>query len=156
MANAGYAITTEGEVSLLAATAKSVLGVKAGTGTGLDLKGMWIDFNGITSSALPALVEVCYCTFATNSPGTSSTGGAERQIYGRVTAADFTAGHTWTVEPTVLTVIDAFALDPNKGLYRYDWPLGETPDSAPAEGFVIRCTAPAAVSCRAGLRLQHV
>jgi hypothetical protein len=55
----------------------------------------------------------------------------------------------------VLTVIDGFAIDPNKGLFRYDWPLGETPDSALAEGFVLRITATNNVNIRAGMRFER-
>ena len=154
MAN-GYQVTTEGEVSLSAATAKTVLGVKAGSAVGLVLKQLSVDFDGVTASAEPVLVEVCYCTWATNAPGTASTGVAENQLYGRVIAADFTGGKTWTTEPTALTVQWAFALDPNKGLFVYDYPLGESPDCAVAEGFALRLTAPATVSARAALRVEH-
>jgi hypothetical protein len=155
MAKSGYAINTEGEVSLSAGVAKTVLGAKAGASVGLDLQAFEIDFDGVTASAEPVLVEVCYCTFATNSPGTASTATLEPQLYGRVIAADFTGGKSWTTEPTVVTVLFPFALDPNKGLFSYDFSLGQTPDCAVAEGFVIRCNAPAAVSCRAMMRLEH-
>ena len=155
MAKTGYSVTTEGEVALSAATAKTVLGVKAPAALGLDLKSFSVDFDGVTASAEPVLVELCYSTWATNSPGTASTGTTERQLYGRVIAADFTGGHTWTTEPTTLTVLWAFALDPNKGLFMYDYPLGESPDCAVAEGFALRLTAPATVSARAALRVEH-
>jgi hypothetical protein len=155
MAKCGYAISTEGEVALASGIAKSVLGVKAGASVGLDLIGFEIDFDGVTAAAEPVLVELCYCTFATNSPGTNSTGGAERQLYGRVIAADFTGGFNWTTEPTVVTMIWPFALDPNKGLFAYDFTLGQTPDCAAGEGFVLRLNAPAVVSCRARMSLEH-
>lgn len=156
MTKAGYSITSEGEVSLSAATAKSVIGAKGATDFGIDLQSWWVDFDGVTSSAEPVLVELCYATFATNSPGTNSAGLTERQLYGRVLTPGFTGGVNWTSEPTVLTVVDAFALDPNKGLFRYDYPLGQTPDSAFSEGYVLRLTAPATVSVRAGMRLERV
>jgi hypothetical protein len=155
MTKLGYACSTEGEVALSAGVAKTVLGAKAGASVGLDLQGFEIDFDGVTASAESVLVEVCYCTFATNSPGTASTGGAERQTYGRVTTADWTAGFAWTTEPTVVTVLRPFALDPNKGLFAYDFSLGQTYDSAVSEGFVIRCNAPATVSIRAFMALEH-
>ena len=37
----------------------------------------------------------------------------------------------------------------------YDYPLGDTPDSAFSEGFVVRCTAPAAVNVRASLVFER-
>ena len=155
MSKSGYAINTEGEVSLSAGVAKTVLGAKAGASIGLDLQAFEIDFDGVTASAEPILVEVCYCTWATNSPGTNSTATLEPQLYGRVITADFTGGKNWTAEPTGVSVLWPFALDPNKGLFSYDFSLGQTPDCAVAEGFVIRCNAPATVSCRANMRLEH-
>lgn len=155
MAKAGYSTTTEGAVALSAATAKTILGVNGTSAFGVDLKGYRVGFDGVTSSAVPVLCEVCIATFATNAPGTASTSATVDQIYGRTITAGFTAAKNWTTEPTVLTPIMEFLLDPNKGLVIYDWPLGETPDSAVSNGFVIRCNAPAAVNVRAGLRWER-
>lgn len=156
MSKCGYSCSTEAQVGLAAATAKSILGVKAGAAVGLDLKGFTVQFDGVTAAALPVLCEICYATFATNSPGTASTAGAERQVYGRVITPDFTSAYNWTSEPTVLTVIDEpFWLDPNKGFFSYDYSLGESPDCAVAEGFTIRLTAPATVNARAAMRVEH-
>lgn len=156
MAAVGYACTTEGAVALAAATAKTVLAVKAHANSGLQLKGFSIAFDGTTASATPVLVEIGYCTFATNSPGTNSTNIAENQTYGRVLAAGFTGGKTWTSEPTVITVFKEFLLAPDKGLFEYQWPLGQEPDCALAEGFVVRVTAPAIVNCRATLNVERI
>ena len=155
MAKSGYAVNTEGEVSLSSGVAKTVLGVKAGASVGLDLQGFEVDFDGLTAANEPVLVEICYCTWATNSPGTASTATAEPQMYGRGITADFTGGKNWTTEPTVLTVLWPFTLDPNKGVFTYDFSLGQTPDCAVAEGFAMRCTAPQAVNLRANMRLEH-
>lgn len=150
MAKTGYMAPTGGAVALSAATAKSVLGVKGHANFGIDLTKARVSFDGSTA-ATPVLVELCYATFATNSPGTASTSVTPAQVYGRVTAVGATAGKNWTTEPTVLTVIEEELLTPNGGLVIYDFPLGTTPDSAVSEGFVIRCTAPATVNVRAGL-----
>jgi hypothetical protein len=155
MAKCGYAISTEGEVALSAAVAKTVLGVRASSTVGLDLKGIEVDFDGVTAANEPVLIEVATCTFATNPPGTNSTGIAETQIYGRLITADFTAAKNWSAEPTVITAFWPFSLDPNKGLFDYEWPLGETPDCAENAGFIMRLNAPQIVSCRARMRLEH-
>ncbi len=135
MARSLYTCLTEGDVaSAAASTAKTIIGVKAG----------------------PTLIEICYCTWATNSPGTNSSSTTPNQISGRVLTAGFTSGKTWTGEPTALTVLWAFALDPNKGLFVYDFPLGDSPDSALAEGFAIRTTVASgggAVNFRAALKV---
>jgi hypothetical protein len=155
MGKAGYASVTEGAVALAAATAKSVIGVQAPAQFGVDLKKWRVGFDGITASAVPVLCELCYATFATNPPGTASTGLAETQTYGRSITAGFVAAKNWTTEPTVLTVLEEFLLTPNGGLIFYDFPLGDTPDSAVSQGFVIRCTSPAVVNVRAGLYYER-
>lgn len=148
MAKAGYTATTGAAVALTAATAKSCLGIKSHANFGLDLKKYRVAFDGVTASAVPVLVELCYATFATSSPGTASTSVTPAQVYGRAITVGATAARTWTTEPTVLTVIEEHLLTPNGGLEIYDFPLGDTPDSAVSEGFVVRLTAPAAVNAR--------
>ncbi len=155
MAKAGYSTSTEGAIALAAATAKSVLGVTAPATFGVDLQKLRVSFDGVTSTAVPVLVELCYATFATNGPGTNSTAATVDQVYGRAITAGFTAAKNWTTEPTVLTPIDEWLLTPASGLVMYDIPLGTTPDSAVSNGFVIRCNAPAAVNVRATLWVER-
>jgi hypothetical protein len=151
MAKSGYSAVTGGAVALSAATAKSIIGVKSHANFGLDLKKVRVGFDGTTASATPVLVELCYATFASNSPGTNSTSVTPAQVYGRSIAVGATAAKNWTTEPTVLTVLEEWLVTPNGGLLIYDLPLGDTPDCAVSEGFVLRCTAPAAVNVRGGL-----
>ena len=73
----------------------------------------------------------------------------------RTIAAGFTAGKTWTSEPTVLTVLDSWLLSPNGGLVLYDFPLGDTPDAAVSNGFVLRITATATVNVRASMLFER-
>jgi hypothetical protein len=72
-----------------------------------------------------------------------------------VLTAGFTSGKTWSAEPTVITVGHDFLLSPNGGVIVYDFPLGTEFDSALAEGFAMRVTAPAAVNCRAVLSVSR-
>lgn len=153
MAKAGYMTATGAAVALTAATAKTVLNVIAPAQFGIDLKKFRVAFDGVTASAVPVLVEVCISTQAT--AGTS-TAGTVTQIYGRSITAGFTAAYNYTAEPTALTVIETLPLlDPNKGLVMYDWPLGDSPDTAVSNGFCIRCTAPAAVNVRASMQFER-
>ena len=155
MAKCGYSIQTGGAVALSAATAKTILGVKSGAAFGLEMQYFSVAFDGVTASAVPVLIEVCYCTFATNAPGTNSTTITPVQNYGRVIAHGTTAAKTWTTEPTVISVLDEFLMTPNGGLVKWQWPLGQCPDSALSEGFAIRCTAPAIVNVRASMDLER-
>lgn len=155
MAKAGYSSQTEAAVALTGGAAKSVLGVTGPAQFGVDLQSFWVAFDGVTATAVPVLIEVMYATFATNAPGTASTGVGEQQNYGRTITPGFVAARNWTTEPTVLSLIKEFLLTPNGGLVAYDWPLGRTPDSAVSQGFVIRCTAPAAVNVRASMDYER-
>jgi hypothetical protein len=155
MAKAGYVTSTEGAVALSAATAKSILGVTAPAQFGVDLKKLRIGFDGVTASAVPVLIELCYATFATNGPGTNSTSTTVDQAYGRTITAGFTAAKNWTTEPTVLTPFEEWLLTPAGGTILYDYPLGDTPDTAASNGFVLRCNAPASVNVRATLLFER-
>jgi len=156
MAKAGYSASTEADVSLTAATAKTILGVNAPAQFGVDLRGLEISFDGVTTTDKPVLVEVCACTFATNAPGTASTSNTIQQIYGRAITAGFVGAYNWTTEPTVIAVLKTLRLTPNGGTYDYDWPLGETLDNDVSKGFAIRCTAPTStVNARASVRFER-
>lgn len=150
-----YNAITGGAIALSAATAKSILGWKAHANSGLLVRHAEVSFDGVTSSAVPVLVELCYCTFGANSPGTNSTSVTPVQVAGRVTTVGATAGKTWTTEPTTITVLEEKLLTPNGGLVIYDYPLGEEYDCALGEGFVIRCTAPATVNVRATMAVNR-
>lgn len=153
---AGYTIVTGGAVALSAATAKTIIGVKSHANFGVDLTYTEVGFDGVTASAVPVLVELCYCTWATNAPGTNSTSLTPAQEYGRVLTVGATAGKTWTTEPTVLTVIDEMLLTPNGGLVRWTYTPGmNSLDSALGEGFAIRCTAPATVNVRSTMKFER-
>lgn len=160
MSKSGYTITSEGEVALAAAgTIKTILGINAGTEFGVDLHGFWVDFDGVSATDKPVKVILGQTTFATNAPGTSSTTVTVRQKYGRLAGTGFAGAKNWTAEPTVITSFDEFALDVNKGLFRYDWPLGETPDFSLGDGFTIQAlieTSDTAVGAiRAGMRFER-
>jgi hypothetical protein len=162
MGGSGYKLHTEGEVALAAAgTTKSILGVSANANFGVILDEVWFDFDGISATEKPVKLFLARCTFATNAPGTNSTTVTVKQSYGRHAATGFAGGKTWTAEPTVIETVaeEEFSLDPNKGLYRYPWPLSTEPDSALGEGWVLRAlvetgdTVTALI--RAGMRIRR-
>jgi hypothetical protein len=151
----GYVTSTESAVALAAATAKSILGVRGNAAFGVDLLGFRVGFDGVTASAVPVVVELCYATFATNGPGTNSTSSTIDTMYGRSVASGMTGAKNWTAEPTVLTPLDEWLLTPNGGLVIKDIPRDRTPDSAFSEGFVLRLTAPAIVNVRATMHFER-
>jgi hypothetical protein len=151
-----YDCNTEGVVALVGGAAKTVLGARAHANSGLQLTSLWVGFDGVTSTAVPALVELCAATFATNGPGTNSSSVTPRQRSGRPLTAGFTAAKNWTAEPTVLVVLKELLLLPNGGLVMYDFPLGTEPDTALNEGFALRLNAPAAVNVRASITVSRI
>ncbi|MGL5912126.1 MAG: hypothetical protein ACRCZP_19135 [Phycicoccus sp.] len=155
MAKAGYSVSTTAVVALSAATPRTILGVAAPAQFGVDLIKMSVGFDGVTASAVPALVELCAATWATNPPGTASTSRTVTQQYGRAVTPGFTAASAWTTEPTVLTVIREWLLTPAGGLLVYDFPFGTSPDSPASAGFALRVTSPAAVGVRADLTVER-
>lgn len=144
-----YSAQTGAAVALAAATAKSVLGLKASANAGVQVKKYRLALDGITFSNVPGLVELCQASFVTNSPGTNSTSVTPVQTSGRTIATGATAARNWSAEPTVLTVIEEHLITPAGGLEIYDFPLGDEPDCDVSTGFVLRLTFPAIVNARA-------
>jgi hypothetical protein len=142
-------------VALSAATAKTVIYINSGSTIVASLCEVCIGFDGVTASAVPALVEICLGTKATNStPGTNSTSFTPLQIRGwEVKAATCTAANTCTSEPTVLTSTKQWLVTPNGGLLVVQFPLGReitTLTTASTSGLqvAVRCNAPATVNVR--------
>jgi hypothetical protein len=152
-----YSCTTESAVALTGTTIKTCLGVQSHANHGLDLKKVRVELDGVTASAVPALVELCYCTFATNAPGTNSTAVTVNQTGGRAVAVSstFRAAKNWTAEPTVLTVLDAIIVPQFMGLFVYDFPLGDEYDCNVSEGFAIRITPTATVNVRCSMTVAR-
>jgi len=159
MGKAGYTIGVGATPTpVVANTPKTVLCVICPAQFGIDLKKIRVSTDGITASALPVMCEIMLSTLATNStPGTNNTAGTVQQVYGQTITPGFTSFYSSTAgnEPTVLTSIDSFWLDPNKSTVLYDFPLGDTPDTAVSRGIVLRCTAPAAVNIRAAMWVER-
>lgn len=159
MAKAGYSVETTAACALVTATAKTALFVLAPATFGVDLRGVSVSFDGVTTTDKSVLIEVCSLTGASNStPGTGNTNenAAIDQFYGRTIVAGFVAGSSCTSEPTVLSCFKQWLLTPNGGTLDYDWPLGETPDSAVSQGFAVRLTAPTnGVNARVGMRFER-
>lgn len=154
---AGYAANTEGEVALTAALTY-ILGIRGGAAFGLQLCEFSISFDGVTASAEPVPVELCYCTFATIPPtGTNNTTVTPIQQYGRANAHGMTAAKLWTLAnpPTVVTVLRRWEISPFGGLFVYQYADNRRPDTALQEGFVLRATPAVAVNCEAELLVER-
>jgi hypothetical protein len=148
----GWVASTEGEVTLAAATAKTVLNVIAPTNTGVTLCTFKVDFDGVTAAAEPVLVELCRSTQATAGTNTSVT--PRRKRGPSTLSASGTAAKNYTVEPTVITLIEDYAVDPYKGMFAIQYPLGREAQEVGGGGLLLRLNAPAAVNVRAFIEYE--
>jgi hypothetical protein len=154
MASVGYTVNS-GSVAMVAATAKTVLNVITPSSFGIVCVGFEISFDGVTSSAVPVLVELCQ----------SSQGGAgtpagspptPTQIRGQTIAHGCTIAHNYSAEPTTLVAAYDWWLDPNKGLFDRLWPLGRELEQGVSKGICVRVNAPAVVNTRVSLEWERI
>lgn len=115
--------------------AKTVLNVIAGANQPVNIFAWSISFDGVTSSAVPALVELCQSTQAT--AGTSAASPpAIVQVGGRAMTPQHTTGYNYTAEPTALTVIEHYYISQYNGSFTMQYPLGLEPDTDLSGGTV--------------------
>lgn len=118
-----------------ASGAKTVLNIIAGANQPIAIVEWGVSFDGVTSSAVPATVNLCQSTQATTgTPGASAP--AVVQLNGRAITAQFTTAHNYTAEPTALTVIEQVFVPQYMGIYVKQYPLGQEPDTDLSGGTV--------------------
>ena len=150
---AGYTVETNGNIALSAATAKTILNyINASGGVGRVVE-VGVSFDGVTSSAVPVLVELCGSTQAGAGTSTSHT---MVQIRGATRTVQGTAQRNYTAEPTVLTTWKRWLVPAFNGLFVIQFPLGREPEQiASANGMCLRCTAPATVNVQGYLEIEQ-
>jgi len=149
--------------ALAAGTGKTLIYINAGSTDQPILVEFGISFDGITSSAVPVLVELCFGTKASNStPGTGSTTATFLQVRGWPAQTPASAGAVnCSSEPTVLTPVKQWLVTPNAGLLVIQAPLGrETTGVASGTAlsgnqYALRATAPAIVNARAYIEIEE-
>jgi len=155
MSTPGYVIETAGAIALTAATAKTILNIINGTNTIARLTEFSVSFDGVTPTAVPVLVEICYCTQA--GAGTP-TGGTftPTQIRGATRAPQALGSRNYSAEPTAITTWKPYLVPAFNGLLVVQFPLGREPENiVTADGLLLRVTAPAVVNCRAYLEFEE-
>ena len=146
---ANYHFSIDG-LALVAATAKTVIELGSGSADRVKIKEWWVEFDGVTSSAVPGKVEVGRFSAAVT---TATTGTPSKDD-----PADGTAGavvkHSTTVEGagTAEAGIDIHRISPNGGGYTYPAPLGDEYTLALSTFWRIRCTFAAGVNVTAGVK----
>lgn len=147
-----YSAATGGDVALSAATAKTVLNVIAASGRIVEITEIGVGFDNTVTTNEAVVVELCKSTQATAGTSTSVT---PTQIVGPTVAVAATAAKNYTAEPTVLTAIQEWQIEPKSGQLIEQFPLGEQIVSDVAKAVALRCTAPNAVNARAYLKFRE-
>lgn len=145
-----------GVCAMSAATAKSVLNAIAAANAPIKVKEFAVSFDGVTSSAVPALVELGACT--QGAAGTAGSAPTPARRNGPVRTVAWSAGANYSSEPTTITVLDAWYVPVFNGIFVKQYALGDEPDtevSASTEGLLLRVTAAATVNCRASMAVQE-
>jgi hypothetical protein len=103
--------------------AKTFMMAIAPAGHGLALTEFAISFDGVTSSAVPALVEIVTSTQA--GAGTSGVTPTITQVRGRTTGGSPpTGGGNYSAEPTTLVSVSRWYIPQFMGTHTYQLPLG--------------------------------
>lgn len=149
---ATYTVESNGDISLSAATAKTVLQYICAANTPAKVVELCASFDGVSGTAEPVTVELCSSTQATTGTATAHTmaqsSGATRTVQG-------TATRNYTAEPTVLTVLKRWLVHPQTGMV-LQFPLGREPQqNVTADGIALRCTAPTTVNFQGYLEIAE-
>lgn len=151
---------TAGAAALAAATAKTVLYIVAATANQPAITELSISFDGVTSSAVPVLVELISSTAGTaGTPRAALAAG--KQLRGWPgQSSQTTCADTYSAEPGTSLVNKKWDITPNGGTQTIQNPLGREPTgivtaTTDAKAWGIRCTAPATVNCHAYLEFEE-
>jgi hypothetical protein len=103
--------------------AKTFMMAIAPAGHGLALTEISVSADGVTSSAVPMLLEIVTSTQAT--AGTSGVTPTITQVRGRATTGQApTGGGNYTAEPTALVSVSRWYIPQFMGTFVYQFPLG--------------------------------
>jgi hypothetical protein len=151
---AGYVVSTVGSLALTAATAKTVLNVITAANALVRIVELSVSFDGVTATAVPAVVELCYSTQATaGTPGTTPT---IYQMRGPTRTVQATAAQNYSAEPTVLSAWKRWLVPVFNGLLVVQFPLGREPEQiVTADALGLRVTAPAIVNVSAFIEWEE-
>ncbi len=121
--SAAYSIVTATPFAMTAG-AKTALMAIAPAGHGLALTSFSVSFDGVTATAVPALVEVVTSTQAGAGTPTGAT-TTVTQVRGRTTAGSApTSGGNYSAEPTTLVRVGVWYLPQFMGSQTIQLPLG--------------------------------
>lgn len=106
----------------VSSTPKTVVGAKAPANQAIYLRGVTISFDGLDVTKPSCLIEICNCTWASNSPGTNSTAVTPLpEDNARPETIQSVCGKTWTTEPTVVAMMREIMIPVFLGTMYYEF-----------------------------------
>ena len=150
MARLNFQVGTEGEVSCVAATLKTVLLVIAPTNQRVAVTGWHISFDGATSGNQPIRVQLQRLT----SNGTTTSVTPRKQDDDIATAIQSTAGKNASAEPTKGDILKNIEVHPQNG-YEEHRPFDRPYIIGGGDRIGIVVTAPDTVNCEAWLDCEE-
>lgn len=151
---------TAGPAALAAATAKTLVLILSGAANQSALTELGISFDGVTASAVPALVEMISGTAGTaGTPRAALASGKQLRGWPAQTSAT-TCADTYSAEPGTALVNRKWLVTPNGGLHVMQFPMGREPTgiitaATDAKSWAVRCTAPAIVNTHAYIEYEE-
>jgi len=140
----------DGEVALVAATAKTIIQVVAPANHRVKVLRWGVFFDGVVVTAEPIQVELTRQSTA----GTSVALTPVKNDDSLAESILSTARKTFTAEPTSGDIIDVVEVHPQQG-YEIIYPMGQEKRCGGGNRIGIRCTAPAAVNVRAKMECEE-
>ena len=141
MARRNCVVTTEGELALAAATAKTILQLVAPANIHLAVRGFSVSFDGVSATAEPVQVDLVTQTAA----GTMTAATPVKERIGGAGTIQATAQKNASAEPTTTDILRRYNIHPQTGReIRFG-----LDDEFVIEGGArlgLRCTAPAIVN----------
>lgn len=137
------------EVSLTAATARTIIQVAAATNHRVRILGIGLHCDGTSPTAEPIKVDIYRQTTA----GTM-TALQPRLVAPATESVQTTAQHSATAEPTYGDLIDSFEVHPQSG-YAERYPVGQEIIVPGGGRLGVVCTAPATVNAIAKIHFEE-
>jgi hypothetical protein len=148
-------------MAVRAATAQTVINLISATNDMPIITEIGVGFDGTAASA-PALVELLLSSqVGAGTPGSSPSPQLIRGFVSGGSAAQSTAGISYSAEPTVLTLAKQWLVTPTGGQLIIQFPLGREPSgitsggSGAGKGYALRITSPQACNCRAYMEFEE-
>ena len=145
MANAAFAVSNK--TLACTSTLTTILGAKCAAQQAITVDEIDAGFDGTNSANGPGIIDMGFCTFATNPPGTNSTANAGVfSDSGRPETIQTSGGRSWTVQPTVITIWKSFLVPSYMGSAIAPLPLMKPMIAKGGNGVTLSVTMPAAVT----------